>query len=259
MKTTVTTALSTNSVFANAQQFASWISNRLGRSQVIKLNKRSGSDRIDMLMHEIVMYSKGDEIAFEYDNAAYGLQWAINTGRCNAETVLAVRAMNTRQLSMLVHELMAKCNNIGEYARYLMQKQLNGKLKSIKKATKATKSEVKSEIKPVEPKFEPKTAPVTIAKVATPAIAVAKSNKYNATVYEKRDGKIIAAFTAYVNENGKMLRSNSVQFSGYEGSEAYDEMLRSRFNDREFYIVLDGCQGYKNALGKLMLPEPYYA
>lgn len=127
MKTT-TTLSTNNGTFTTAQQFASWMSNRLGRSTVIKLNKRNGSERIDKLMHEIVMLSKCDEIAFEYDSASYGLRWVIQSGRCNGLTVLAIRDMNVRQLCMLVHELMTNCENIGEYARYLMQKQLDGNL-----------------------------------------------------------------------------------------------------------------------------------
>ena len=246
MKTTVTTALSTNSVFANAQQFASWVSNRLGRSQVIKLNKRSGSERLDMLMHEIVMYSKGDEIAFEYDNAAYGLQWAINTGRCNAETVLAVRTMNTRQLSMLVHELMTKCNNIGEYARYLMQKQLNGKLaKPAKKAPKAKKQALVC-VAPAENAVENKeldNAAVALDNgivVYRYNIATTSFIKYmvyepykghSGLTYTKEFGKLGDVTTRPISQDIKDLRLGSV-----ERCNAVDEHYASLRALKEQYI-----------------------
>lgn len=246
MKTTTTTALSTNGTFTTAQQFASWISARLGRSQVMKLNKRSGMQRLDMLMHEIVMFSKCDEIAFEYNNAAYGLQWCINSGRCNGETVLAIRAMNTRQLSMLVHELMVKCDNIGDYARYLMNKQQKGKLAkpAVKKAPKA--KAIEAEATPATP------APVAQETAPAPAMPVnvkpATRGKYNASVFCKVNGKLSGVFCAEVNECGKMLRSNFAQCTGYEGSEVYDAYLRLRFPNEEYMIVLDNCQGYRSAI-----------
>ena len=247
MKTTATTALSTNVTFANAQQFASWISNRLGRSQVIKLNKRSGSERLDMLMHEIVMYSKGDEIAFEYDNAAYGLQWAINTGRCNAETVLAIRAMNCRQLSMLVHELMTKCENSGEYARYLMQKQQKGKLAKpvAKKAAKTKKQAavcVASVVEPIESK-ESDNATVALDNgivVYRYNIATTSFIKYmvyepykghSGLTYTKEFGKLGDVTTRPISQDIKDLRSGSV-----ERCNAVDEHYASLKVLQEQYI-----------------------
>jgi hypothetical protein len=242
MKTT-TTLSTTNGTFTTAQQFASWVSARLGRSQVMKLNKRNGSQRLDMLMHEIVMFSKCDEIAFEYNNAAYGLQWCINSGRCNGETVLAIRAMNCRQLSMLVHELMTKCDNIGEYARYLMNKQQKGKFakSAVKKAPKANVVETEATPAPVAQETTPAPAKPVNAKPVS-------RGKYNASVFCKVNGKLSGVFCAEVNEHGKMLRSNFAQCTGYEGTEAYDTYLRLRFPNEEYVILLDNCQGYKSAI-----------
>lgn len=81
--------------------------------------------------------------------------------------------------------------------------------------------------------------------------------KYNATVYEYRDEKPYGVFVAEVNNAGKMLRSNSVQCTGLEGNERYDEYFKKVHPDSTFKIVMDDCDGYKQRLRGLALPPTY--
>lgn len=81
---------------------------------------------------------------------------------------------------------------------------------------------------------------------------------YNASVYQKMEKGGSGVFVAEVNENGKMLRSNWIQFTGFEGTEKYDEYIRARFPGDQFAIVKDNCQGYKNSLRGLALPPTYF-
>jgi hypothetical protein len=82
---------------------------------------------------------------------------------------------------------------------------------------------------------------------------------YNATVYSVVNDKVSGCFVANVNENGKMLRSNWIQCTGYEGTEVYDEYLRLCHPNEDFVIVKDNGQGYKDRLCGLMLPPEYLA
>jgi len=81
-------------------------------------------------------------------------------------------------------------------------------------------------------------------------------SKYNATVYQVRNGKVVSAFMAQVNEEGKLLRSNWLQCTGLEGTPAYDERIRSLVAE-SLSIVHDNGEGYKNCLRGLMLPPSY--
>lgn len=105
-----------------AQQFASQVSAILGRARVIDWNKKDGRTRLRYLVGQIEISTKYDTLPFEYNQAAYGLNWAIVTGRVNAQTANAIEQMNTRQMCMLIHELMAYDYNMGLYPAYLMQK-----------------------------------------------------------------------------------------------------------------------------------------
>ena len=82
-------------------------------------------------------------------------------------------------------------------------------------------------------------------------------SKYNATVYSKINGKVVGTFIAQVNDEGKMLRSNWVQGTRYDGTDIYDMYLRLRFPNEEFEIVQDGGQGYRDRLSGLALPPAY--
>ncbi|HZU01575.1 MAG TPA: hypothetical protein VFA10_18040 [Ktedonobacteraceae bacterium] len=83
------------------------------------------------------------------------------------------------------------------------------------------------------------------------------ASKYNATVYQSENGIVSGTFLAEVNDEGKMLRSNWIQFTKYDGTDVYDLYLRMRFEKSEFTIVRDGGQGYKNKLMGLALPPAY--
>jgi hypothetical protein len=83
------------------------------------------------------------------------------------------------------------------------------------------------------------------------------ASRYNATVHQSIDGKAIGTFLAEVNAEGKMLRSNWIQFTKYDGTDIYDMYIRMSHEKSEFTIVLDGGQGYKNRLMGLMLPPEY--
>lgn len=105
-----------------AQQFASQVSLMLGRFDVMRLNKKSGRDRLRNLVDRIERAVRYDQVEFEYSQAVYGLSWSVVTGRVNAETANAIEAMNTRQLCMLVYELKLYHYDISLYPSYLMNK-----------------------------------------------------------------------------------------------------------------------------------------
>jgi hypothetical protein len=80
---------------------------------------------------------------------------------------------------------------------------------------------------------------------------------YNATVYriDPQTGGELGVFLAEVNEEGGMLRSNSVQFTGLEGTPRYhDYLLRG---GHTFRIERDGGRGYRERLAGLGLPPAY--
>jgi hypothetical protein len=79
---------------------------------------------------------------------------------------------------------------------------------------------------------------------------------YNATVYRlDAAGTEIGCFAAEVNDAGQMLRSNTVQFTGLEGSPRYDAYLRR--SGHQFRVVRDGGDGYRRRLLGLALPPAY--
>ncbi len=98
---------------------------------------------------------------------------------------------------------------------------------------------------------------------------------YNATVEEFKDEQPRGVFVAEVREiNGRlqMLRSNSLQCTGYEGKTfreadpergfkagdaCYDWYLRHHRAGSEFRITVDNCEGYKRRLQGLNLPPAY--
>jgi hypothetical protein len=66
---------------------------------------------------------------------------------------------------------------------------------------------------------------------------------------------VLGVFVAEVNDAGKMLRSNALQFTGFEGTEKYDAYFR-RTGD-QFRITRDGGRGYRERILKLALPPAY--
>lgn len=70
---------------------------------------------------------------------------------------------------------------------------------------------------------------------------------YNASVIERRNGETTGVFAAYV-EHGMMLRSNWLQCTGLEGSEAYDAYLRAGHPEYTFIIREDNGAAYLAAV-----------
>jgi hypothetical protein len=81
--------------------------------------------------------------------------------------------------------------------------------------------------------------------------------KYNATVFrlDPLTGEELGIFLAEVDEQGRMLRSNSLQCTGLEGSPRYDAYLRS--TGHQFRVERDGGVGYRRRLAGLNLPPAY--
>ena len=82
---------------------------------------------------------------------------------------------------------------------------------------------------------------------------------YNATVYRAdADGNHVSVFAAEATPAGVLLRSNAVQCTGLEGSEAYDGYVRTvAFAGHVLRVHVDGAEGYRSALRGLALPPSY--
>lgn len=69
---------------------------------------------------------------------------------------------------------------------------------------------------------------------------------YNATVRRMSGNTLVSVFTAEVDGNGAMLRSNAVQCTGLEGSPKYDAYVRGvAFAGHELHVTRDNCAGYR--------------
>jgi hypothetical protein len=116
--------------FQNAKQYADFISALYGRRTIKDLNKVNGDRRLARVVSDTQRWASAGRgwgveeggVESAYGQAAYGLEWVINSGRVIAYVVLAVRNMNVRDLCNLIDELMRLSANIGDYARYLMEK-----------------------------------------------------------------------------------------------------------------------------------------
>ena len=82
-------------------------------------------------------------------------------------------------------------------------------------------------------------------------------SRYNATVtrIDPDTGEVIGCFLAEVDDAGRMLRSNWLQFTGVEGTPKYDAYLRRM--GAEFRVARDGGEGYRRRLLGLALPPAY--
>jgi hypothetical protein len=80
---------------------------------------------------------------------------------------------------------------------------------------------------------------------------------YNATVIRRdpQTGQELGVFVAEVDVEGRMLRSNAVQFTGLEGRPEYDAYLRR--SGHRFEVLRDGGQEYRRRLAGLALPPAY--
>jgi hypothetical protein len=108
----------------SAKEFADAVVILLGRTYHIDLNKRDGESRLRTLVGRIEHLNRYDPSTrfFALDNAAYGLNRAIVTGRTNSYANLAVKSMNVRQMCELIYELAEYSQNIEDYAGYLNRK-----------------------------------------------------------------------------------------------------------------------------------------
>ena len=82
-------------------------------------------------------------------------------------------------------------------------------------------------------------------------------SRYNATVrrIDPLTGEEIGIFLAEIDEAGRMLRSNAIQFSGLEGTVRYDQYLRR--TGHRFDVTRDGGEGYRRRLLGLAVPPAY--
>lgn len=81
---------------------------------------------------------------------------------------------------------------------------------------------------------------------------------YNATVYRSLASGGESTFVAEVDDAGRMLRSNAIQCTGYEGTPAYDTYVRGgAFAGDTLRIVRDGMAGYRARLSRMALPPTY--
>lgn len=82
---------------------------------------------------------------------------------------------------------------------------------------------------------------------------------YNATIREiKSDGTLYSVFAGYIKD-GKILRSNAIQCTGFEDTDYYDFYIRTLVAkyDHKLEIVMDECKGYKEFISELNLPPTY--
>lgn len=120
--------------FESAKDFANAVSTSLGRSYLVDLNKRSGESRLRVLVDRIEHLYRYDEsnIYFSYNNAAYGLNRVIVTGRTNGIANRVIHAMNVRQMCELVYELAQYSSNIEMYGAYLNQKYTPARMTGVR-------------------------------------------------------------------------------------------------------------------------------
>jgi chemotaxis signal transduction protein len=82
--------------------------------------------------------------------------------------------------------------------------------------------------------------------------------KYNATVILKQNGKVMGFAVAYVDENGKILRSNVAQVPGLEGKPQYDSYIRKEWGGYEIEIRKDNGALYERVIRHCAIPPTYW-
>ena len=82
---------------------------------------------------------------------------------------------------------------------------------------------------------------------------------YNATVYRyDAEGNEVSVFAADATWDGVMLRSNAVQCTGLEGTEAYDAYVRRyAFEGYTLMVTQDDGEGYRRRISRLGIPATY--
>lgn len=73
---------------------------------------------------------------------------------------------------------------------------------------------------------------------------------YNSTIFTIHpDGTTRSACVGEVDGDGRILRSNAVQFTGAEGTPAYEDRFRRMLPEGVTFTVESGTAGYRDFLG----------
>ena len=110
-----------------SRSFVSCMLARFGKSQVKSLNERQDNYRLSYILGEVCYVAQRNlyaEIPFALNAVAYGLGWAIETGRINGVTCMALRQMSVKDLLMLVARIHEQGIQQGEIAAWLMSQNL---------------------------------------------------------------------------------------------------------------------------------------
>lgn len=60
------------------------------------------------------------EVDLAFRNAAYGILWVVQTGRCSGQVESAIKAMTARQLNDLVLKVAISCQTIADMPAYII-------------------------------------------------------------------------------------------------------------------------------------------
>lgn len=106
-------------------EFTARVTAFIGKREISRLNAGSPSSsyRLERVLDDVSRYARYNEqdgIPAEYGNTAYGIAWAVQTGRINGLTHMALKAMSVRELFILIHKAHTTCANMGEIPAYLM-------------------------------------------------------------------------------------------------------------------------------------------
>jgi hypothetical protein len=121
------TTISTTTTTLDKKVFTARVRAFISQKYITKYNAAEAhSDyRFNHVIEDIqrfARYNEEDGIPFSFENICYGIRWAVMTGRVNAQTVLAMRALKVSELIALVYEVGTKFDTIVEIPAYLMKK-----------------------------------------------------------------------------------------------------------------------------------------
>lgn len=109
--------------------FTSRILTFITRREVSRYNagEKTGSYRLTHVLADVQRYARYNEedgIPAAYGLTAYGIAWAIETGRINGATHIALKAMTVATLLKLIYKVHSHVTNMGEIPAYLMSLEL---------------------------------------------------------------------------------------------------------------------------------------
>jgi hypothetical protein len=107
------------------KSFVTRVTAFIGKREISRYNagESFSSYRLEHVLADVQRYARYNEedgIPSQYGLTAYGIGWAIETGRINGVTHIALKAMSVRELLILVHKVHEACANMGEIPAYLM-------------------------------------------------------------------------------------------------------------------------------------------